>query len=112
LLLPVSTLAHQVCLPPGTVMAGVRFHPAVGYQLFGQRLAQPLRIEGDHPLASLAFATFASLQTVHSLSARMVMLYRWCQNLIAACAPQGVSHIIDQERATISQRQRERQFQK
>ncbi|QMV14478.1 AraC family transcriptional regulator [Vibrio spartinae] len=112
LLLPVSTLAHQVCLPPGTVMAGVRFHPAVGYQLFGQRLALPLRIEGEHPLASLTLATFASLQTAYSPSARMVALYHWCQDLIAAYEPQDVSHIIHQERATISQRQRERQFQK
>jgi len=112
LLLPVSTIAHQVTLPPGTVMAGVRFHPAVGYQLFGQRIEQPLRIEEDHPLASSTLPTFASLQEMRSPSARISALYRWIQTLIAECEPQEVGHIIDEPLGTISQRQRERHFQK
>jgi hypothetical protein len=112
LLLPVSTLARQISLPPGTVMAGVRFHPAVDYQLFGKRLERPLRIEGDHPLASSAFPTFVLLQAARSPSARISALYRWTQALIAECEPQDVGHIIHQQLGTLSQRQRERKFQK
>lgn len=112
ILLPVSTLAHQVSLPPGSVMAGVRFHPAVGYQLFGKRLERSLRIEGDHPLASSALPIFASLQVARSPMARISTLYRWTQALIAECDPLDVGHIIHQQIGTISQRQRERKFQK
>ncbi|MGY2574547.1 helix-turn-helix domain-containing protein [Vibrio sp. C8] len=112
LLLPVSTMAHQVSLPPGTVMAGVRFHPAVGYHLFGKRLEQPLRIEDDHPLASSTLPTFASLQAAHSKSARISVLYRWVQALIAESDPQDVGHMIDRSQGGMSQRQRERNFQK
>lgn len=112
LLLPVSTIAHQVTLPAGTVMAGVRFHPAVGYQLFGQRIDQPLRIEEDHPLAYSTLPTFASLQEMRSPSARISALYRWIQTLISECEPQEVGHIIDEPLGAISQRQRERHFQK
>lgn len=111
-LLPVSILAHQVCLPPGAVMTGVRFHPAVGYQLFGKRLDQLLRIQDDHPLASSALATFESLKTARSPSARISTLYRWVQALIEEYEPQYVRHIIDQPTGTLSQRQRERNFQK
>ncbi len=81
-LLPISILAHQVCLRPGAMMTGVRFHPAVGYQLFGKRLEQLLRIQDDHPLASSALATFESLQTARSPYARISTLYRWVQTLI------------------------------
>jgi len=112
LLTPVSTLAQQINLPPRTVMAGVRFHPAVGYQLFGQRLEQALRIEENHPLAALTLPTLLSLQTARSSSARMSILYRWAQTLIAKCEPHQVGHIIDKPFGAISQRQRERIFQK
>lgn len=112
LLTPVSTIAHQVSLPPSTVMAGVRFHPAVGYQLFGQRLEQAQRIEDNHSLASLTLPTFASLQTACSSSSRISILYRWIQAVIAEYEPQDVAHIIDKPLETISQRQRERIFQK
>ncbi|MCR9736092.1 helix-turn-helix domain-containing protein [Vibrio parahaemolyticus] len=112
LLLPVSTIAHQVSLTPGTVMAGVRFHPAVGYLLFGQLLEQPLRIDNDHSLASSALTTFASLQTMRLPWARISALYRWIQALIAECEPQEVGHIINEPLETLGQRQRERNFQK
>lgn len=112
LLLPVSTIAHQVTLPAGAVMAGVRFHPAVGYQLFGQRLEQPLRIEEDHPLSCSTLPTYTSLREMRSPSARISALYRWIQTLISECEPQEVGHIIDEPLGAISQRQRERHFQK
>ncbi|MFD2176310.1 helix-turn-helix domain-containing protein [Veronia pacifica] len=111
-LMPVSTLAHQFSLPPGTVMAGVRFHPAVGYQLFGKRLEQSMRIVDDHPLACSALPTFAFLQAARSPSARISTLYRWTQALIAECDPRDVGHIIHPQTGAISQRQRERKFQK
>lgn len=112
LLLPVSTVAHQISLPPGTVMAGVRFHPAVGYQLFGQRLEQVLRIEDNHPLAASTQPTFVSLKAANSASSRITALYRWIQDLISDYKPQKVGHIIDEQYGAISQRQRERNFQK
>lgn len=112
LLLPVSTVAHQVSLSPGAVMAGVRFHPAVGYQLLGQRLEQALRIVDGHPLACSAFSTFASLQATRFPSARICALYRWVRALITECEPKEVGHIINEQHGTISQRQRERNFQK
>jgi len=112
LLLPVSTIAHQVTLPAGAVMAGVRFHPAVGYHLFGQRLEQPLRIEEDHPLSCSTLPTYTSLREMRSPSARISALYRWIQTLISECEPQEVGHIIDEPLGAISQRQRERHFQK
>ncbi|WP_226977523.1 DUF6597 domain-containing transcriptional factor [Vibrio diabolicus] len=93
ILLPVSILAHQVCLPPGAVMTGVRFHPAVGYQLFGKRLEQLLRIQDDHPLGSSALATFESLQTARSPSARISTLYRWVQALIEEYEPQSLTSL-------------------
>lgn len=112
LLLPVSTMAHQVTLPAGAVMAGVRFHPAVGYQLFGQRIEQPLRIEDNHLLACSTLPTFASLREMRSPSARISALYRWIQTLISECEPQEVGQFIDEPLGAISQRQRERHFQK
>ncbi|EKO3499547.1 helix-turn-helix domain-containing protein [Vibrio fluvialis] len=111
-LLPVSTLAHQVGLPPGAIVAGVRFHPAVGYQLFGERLETPLRIAGGHPLAESAQTVFLALQSARSPASRITTLYRWCHALIAQYQPQDVGHIIHRQPETLSQRQRERQFQK
>lgn len=109
---PVSTLAHQVVLPPGSLVAGVRFHPAVSYQLLGERMDKPLRIEDDHPLKASALDTFTQLKAKRSPAARIATLYRWCRTLIIQCKPQNVGHIIHQQPDTLSLRQRERLFQK
>lgn len=111
-LLPVSTQAQQVNLPPGTVMAGVRFHPAVGFQLFGERLEQPQRVEGNDPLSHSILTAFAKLKETDSPLARISALYRWSSALIAECEPQNISHIIQHEPNALSQRHRERQFKK
>jgi AraC-type DNA-binding domain-containing proteins len=112
LLQPVSTQAYKISFCPGAVMAGIRFHPAVGYQLFGERLGQMIRIEDEHPFASTASTIYEALQSKHTPAARISILYRWIQELIVKCESPDVGHIIQQQPQTCSQRQRERMFQK
>ena len=44
ILLPVSKQAHTITLPPGTQLAGLRFHPAISFGIFGKHYDKPTEI--------------------------------------------------------------------
>jgi len=126
ILLPISTQSHSVSMPAGTIMAGVRFHPAVGYHLFGQRFEKAQPMATSCALYPQAQALWLRLQKTTRHQQRIELLKQWVSNLIEASAPlpqmitptlipptrNAESTETDRLAKTKSQRQIERQFQK
>ncbi|MCM0148737.1 AraC family transcriptional regulator [Photobacterium galatheae] len=120
-LLPVSKEAQQVTMPPGTVMAGIRFHPAMGYRLLGQRFENPVAMtnipDDFHALQSLQ----QQLQACTHHAARIATMYRWFKQTfeLANASHQTMLDIIGAVQLgganpslPVGTRQIERQFQK
>ena len=124
-LLPVKKQAQSITLPPGSQLAGIRFHPAVGYAFLGKYYDQPTMVNDTDeillPLGGLA----DQLQKLAGHYARISTLYRYLNQTKHHCDEMPVSllqalDVIDQKQSpgkvmteiSVSQRQVERQFQR
>jgi AraC-like DNA-binding protein len=124
-LLPVSKQAQLITLPPGAVVVGVRFHPAMSFAILGNIYQQATLIK--KPVThNLSLETLGDqLEQARGHFARIVLLYRWLDTMLqttdiipaplvsALKALEGEkspgelsSHVL------LSQRQIERHFQK
>jgi AraC-like DNA-binding protein len=126
-LLPVSKQTQRLILPPGAQVAGLRFHPAVGFGVLGKHCEAPtvLTME-DAPFDLMAL--YHQLRHTKGHHARVTALYRWANRVIATShqvpptlsqAIQSLNHLPFStklhrlsENIPLSQRQLERQFQK
>ncbi|MBD8513756.1 helix-turn-helix domain-containing protein [Photobacterium sp. WH77] len=121
MIMPNSKEAQYVTLPPGTVLAGIRFHPGMGYSVLGKRFDHPVTI-ADEP-EHLYFLEPLQQQLRHCRchQARIATLYRWMKRhldpddsarhtiteIVKAVQPHSRHHPIP-----VSTRQIERHFQK
>ena len=124
ILLPVSKKAETITLTPGATLAGVRFHPAIGYGVLGKHWNTPTRLcpKDDNKFA--LYQTFATLQQQCDALHRIEALYQWAEtyldftNLLPASLEQALKRLEDgaspgqlNDNVPLSQRQIERQFQ-
>lgn len=124
ILLPISKHAHSVTLPPGTQLAGIRFHPGINFGLFGKLNDKPVTVE-DCALLSEVQAIAIHLMKTPGHYARIVALYKWLNKVIdfSDVVPVSFLQALNTMQKTqtlgllcgdipLSQRQLERQFQK
>jgi AraC-like DNA-binding protein len=126
-LLPVSKQTQRITLPPGAQIAGLRFHPAVGFGVLGKHCEAPIVLTmEDAPLDLMTL--YHQLRHTKGHHARVTALYRWVNRVVATShqVPPTLSLAIQSlnnlhfstklDRLTnnipLSQRQLERQFQK
>lgn len=125
ILLPVRKQAQSITLPPGSQLAGVRFHPAIGFGVLGALYNQPtaIMVESDAPFAMCSLCERVINTTGHY--ARIAILYRWLNlnidffDVMPSSLEQALHAV--QKRVTpgqlsenipLSQRQLERQFKR
>ncbi|NAX21639.1 AraC family transcriptional regulator [Vibrio sp. V39_P1S14PM300] len=78
-LLPVSLKAQTVILPAGTLMAGIRFHPAMGYQCLGKRFEQPVRSEQEPDIHTRLSPLYEQMRHCQGHNGRLRVLYQYAQ---------------------------------
>ncbi|QUJ70162.1 AraC family transcriptional regulator (plasmid) [Photobacterium sp. GJ3] len=117
----VSPKAQAVLLPPGAVLAGIRFHPAMGFSFLGKRYDRTVQAEDDPEHARALQALQLKLVNSTGHQGRISLIYRW---LIQSMDVQQASHDAisgimkavhshDESRTLpVSPRQIERHFQK
>ncbi len=123
-MLPVSKQATHLSLPSGARLAGLRFHPAIGYGVMGRHYDKPtlLPVPEDHRFN--LYETFTELQQQSDLNRQLETLTRWAEqhlntsHEIPAALDQAMRQIEQQELvgriselSALSQRQIERLFQ-
>jgi len=124
-LLPVSKQAQVITLPPGAVVVGVRFQPAMSFAILGSIYQQTTMINQLKGTALAVNNLTEQLEQSQGHYARIVVLYRWLHKILQTIdelpaplisalhalankkTPGELSAHID-----LSQRQIERQFQK
>ncbi|MCE2572371.1 helix-turn-helix domain-containing protein [Motilimonas eburnea] len=77
--LPVSKVSQQVTLMPGSQLAGLRFHPAVSYGVFGQHLNSPSLLTSGIGQLDKLDALYASLQQQPCYQARINEITHWAE---------------------------------
>lgn len=123
ILLPVSSKAEQITLQPGAKLAGVRFLPAIGFGILGNRYEQPeLLHQSDKDLFKLR-ELFQQLKLVQSDAHIIDCLNTWVSsqldftNVIPNSLEQALKHVETagalaniSDVSQLSQRQTERLF--
>ncbi|WP_027250910.1 helix-turn-helix domain-containing protein [Photobacterium halotolerans] len=121
MIMPNSKEALYVTLPPGTVLAGIRFHPGMGYSVLGKRFDHPVSIADEPEHLRFLESLQEQLRYCCHHQARIVTMYRWMirnldaddaaryaiTEIVKAVQPHGRSHSMP-----VSARQIERHFQK
>lgn len=123
IILPVSKQAKTVALPPGAHLAGIRFHPAVGYGVLRQHLNKPTLLVPEQDQMFNLYQVFSELQTKLDNDSRIEILYQWVDenlnftDVIPDSVEKGMKAIEQgkapgklNESIALSQRQMERQF--
>jgi len=121
MIMPNSKEAQYVTLPPGAVLAGIRFHPGMGYSVLGKRFDHPVSI-ADEP-EHLCFLAPLQEQLGHCRrhQARIATMYRWLIHHLNSddAAHQTITRIVKAvqpyswpQALPVGTRQIERHFQK
>ena len=122
---PVSKQDESVTLPGGSQLVGFRFHPAIGFALFGKHYTSPTTLTDKTDLSKALYRLYEELKSTPSHYAHITMLYRWLTTSIDFTdkIPEPLLLTLNlarkrkaskrlYENSTLSQRQLERQFQK
>ncbi|WP_343800810.1 helix-turn-helix domain-containing protein [Marinobacterium maritimum] len=124
IMLPVKKMAEKIVMSPGARLAGIRFHPAIGYGVLGRHYDKPtLLLPADDQLYHL-YKMFTELQLMTQDNTRQVeALSQWAHhnldftNVIPDCLETALESIEQgdspgqlSESAPLSQRQIERHF--
>ncbi|MGB7995091.1 MAG: helix-turn-helix domain-containing protein [Photobacterium halotolerans] len=121
MIMPNSKEAQYVTLPPGSVLAGIRFHPGMGYSVLGKRFDHPVSIADEPDYLCFLAPLQEQLRHCRRHQARIATMYRWMTHnldiddaarhtiteIVKAVQPHSRYHPIP-----VSTRQIERHFQK
>ncbi len=123
IMLPVQKVAENITMGADAILAGIRFHPAIGYGVLGQHYNRITRLAPEDDNLYHLYQIYAELQEQQDDDARVDALYRWAAaNLdfthvipdtlerALDCIRQEVSPGLLGERLDLSQRQIERIF--
>lgn len=75
--LPVTKHAQHIVMPSGAELAGIRFHPAVGYGLFREHFHQPRLLPIDEGHLYGLYDVYDKLKNIVSHDRRIALLYAW-----------------------------------
>ena len=120
----VSKTALQIAMAPGAQLAGVRFHPAIGYGVLGRRCYKAtLLAPSDDTLYNL-YGVYRQLQQLTDNASRVTALQQWANQQLQteAVIPDSLAQALSclrqdetpgqlQQHVPLSQRQIERLFQ-
>lgn len=122
---PVSKQDESVTLPAGSQLVGFRFHPAVGFAIFGKHYNKATTITANTDISKALYILYEQLKNTQCHYARITILYRWLTTSIDFTDKVPTSLMLAlnfarkrkasellYENSTLSQRQLERQFQK
>ncbi len=123
IMLPVKKQAENIVLSPGAQLAGIRFHPAVGYAVLGQHYAKPSLLFAEEDQPYKLYHLYHKLRMLKDNNSKVEALGRWAnKNLnLTKVIPDSLEkalECIDQDQAlgqlsdriALSQRQIERIF--
>lgn len=123
ILLPISTRAEAIVLASGAQLAGIRFHPAVGYGLLRQHYDKPTLLAPEHDQLYRLYQIYAELRMQKGNECRVDALHRWADTTLdvtrvipdslqkaLACIEQDEAPGQLSESNNLSQRQIERLF--
>lgn len=123
IMLPINKHAKNIALASGAQLAGIRFHPAIGYGVLGQHYDKPTLLlpEQDH-LYNL-YQIYSELRMQKDNETQIEILYLWAEknldftNVIPDSLEKALEHIEQDEvlgqvsqSTNVSQRQVERLF--
>ncbi|MBE4594425.1 AraC family transcriptional regulator [Vibrio navarrensis] len=120
---PVEKQSQQITLFPGATLAGIRFHPAIGYGVLGQHFDRLTLLERPEDQRFRLYDLYDTLQSHSDNASRIDTLYTWLNDnvqrtdLIPSSLEQALECIqLDitlgelDEQIALSQRQIERLF--
>ncbi|MEI8632696.1 hypothetical protein P4S72_13315 [Vibrio sp. PP-XX7] len=115
--------AEVIQLPPGSRLAGIRFHPAIGFGVLGRHYEQPTLLSPDEDPLDRWFPLFATLKTQGDSERAIAILYQWLEHHLdfTDVIPDSLESVLDcldqeeksgqlSEHIDLSQRQIERIF--
>jgi AraC-like DNA-binding protein len=123
ILLPVKKQAENIVLAPGAQLAGIRFHPAMGYGVLGQHYDKPTFLLPNKDQPHNFYRVYSELRKRKDNKSRVEALRLWAENdlnfvnLIPDSLERALTYI-EQNKAPgklnesidLSQRQIERHF--
>ena len=79
IMLPVKKQADNIVLSAGAQLAGIRFHPAIGYGVFGQRFDKPTLLLPEKNYQLNLYQIFSELREQKDNESRIKSLYQWAE---------------------------------
>lgn len=122
IMLPVKKQAEHMVLLPGAQLAGLRFHPGVGYGVLGEIYEKPTLLAREEDRQFKLYQVYDKLRKQSESGRQINILYEWVNNLNVTKGIPGplekALDYIEQDRAPgqlneyieLSQRQIERLF--
>ncbi|WP_462151086.1 AraC family transcriptional regulator [Pseudoalteromonas xiamenensis] len=123
ILLPVSNVTQHITFGADTRLAGVRFHPAIGFGLLGPHVEKHQRLEESEDNQFHLYSLFHSLDKEPSVKAQIALLNTWAKTYLdlSVVLPHSLDNALESIRqghpvgdlstvATLSLRQIERLF--
>lgn len=121
---PAKQQAETICLAAGARIAGIHFHPAVAYGIWGEVHRQSVHLKRDDDKQYALYTLFDALQSEYSADQQLALMQAWAEsnlNLVDLLPPsleQAIGAIASHQssekleyQADLSQRQIERLFQ-
>ncbi len=122
-MLPVKKQAENIVLSPGAQLAGIRFHPAVGYAVFGQHYDKPSLLLAEEDQLYNLYQIYRELRMQQNDENKVEALGLWANKHLnlTKVIPDSLEKALEcieqdqvlgqlSERVTLSQRQIERIF--
>ena len=79
-MLPVEKQAANIVLAPGAQLAGIRFHPAIGYGVLGQHYDKPTLLLAEEDQRHHLYRIYSQLRRIKDNKSRIDALYLWADN--------------------------------
>jgi AraC-like DNA-binding protein len=80
--LPVSKKASVINMPPNTLLAGIRFHPAMAYGVFGKHYQEPTNIHPNDLKSWQLHTTFHTMMQQQNIQHYTNIILHWAETLI------------------------------
>ncbi|MEJ2766269.1 helix-turn-helix domain-containing protein [Photobacterium sp. MCCC 1A19761] len=80
IMLPVKKVSENIVLSPGSKIAGIRFHPAIGYGVLGQHFDKPTCLSPAEDEQYHLYQIYAELRMQKDNTGQIDALYRWTEN--------------------------------
>lgn len=79
IMLPVKHKAAIISMAPNTKLAGIRFHPAIGFGVLGQHYDKPTQLKIENDTLYNLFSLYSKLKTIKSDKQLIDSLHQWCE---------------------------------